>query len=199
MPQAGGAVGIGVGGLAPVVDQAPDVACGVGEVVVGLPPVVMEFNVPAGSLMNPVSEPSFVRPELWVPACTRSRFVPRTVMPDIGCSRSRSRWCGRSWPYALPRSRCRSCRRASQLARVVVGPGGRGGAGGGATVLGGEVAGLVPAVQPGRGAGADGVGSSPRETPVPAGPGPGRSPTASTTSMKRTQRYQPYGRRAPAG
>ncbi|MFI2720719.1 hypothetical protein ACH5AI_31010 [Streptomyces collinus] len=76
--------------FARVVDEAEDVARGVGEVVVGLPPpVVMEFKVPAGSRMDPVStpfavvearpsavwwhqvEPSFVRAELSVPAWTR--------------------------------------------------------------------------------------------------------------------------------
>jgi hypothetical protein len=75
--------------LARVVAQAKDVAGGVGEVVVGLPPVVMEFNVPAGSRMNPVStpfvvvlakpsavwwnhvQPSFVHSDLSVPECTR--------------------------------------------------------------------------------------------------------------------------------
>ncbi|KOV23142.1 hypothetical protein ADK58_25195 [Streptomyces sp. XY152] len=63
--QAGGAVGVDVGVLARVVDQAEDVAGGVSEVGEGLPPVVMEFSVPAGSRRNPVSTP-------FVPAWTRS-------------------------------------------------------------------------------------------------------------------------------
>uniref|UniRef100_UPI0037DD2244 hypothetical protein n=1 Tax=Streptomyces sp. WAC05458 TaxID=2487412 RepID=UPI0037DD2244 len=80
-----------MGALAGVVGEAEDVAGGVGEVVVGLPPpVVMEFSVPAGSRMNPVSTPfvvvearpravwwnqvvpSLVRSALVVPAWTRS-------------------------------------------------------------------------------------------------------------------------------
>ena len=129
----------------------------------------MEFSVPAGSRMNPVSmpfvvvdarpravwwnhvSPSLVRSALLVPAWTRSAGGDAgqlsVVGPGLASTGGGAGGCGLVAGLVVRQARCGAVLGA-ELARVVVGVRRAARAGTFAAVAAGEVAGLVEAVEP---------------------------------------------------